>query len=189
MENNFNKFRRAAFGGFNREDVISYIEKMKNEFFDYKKEVESTVEQLNGKIRELEAAYEAALVTVEVVTPDTFEEEEQVNPVSDINEATRKLRTVADELCKNLSDFMLRVTENSGVNSTAEAQDEIIPDEAVEELEIPAGKADRVSEILKATDSFSCISSIEENAASAEEDPKKEKRNILDVLGEMSFLK
>lgn len=190
MENNFNKFRRAAFGGFNREDVISYIEKMKNEFFDYKKEVESTVEQLNSKIRELEEAYEA--VSVPSVNDNTDEIEEiaeEINPVSDINEATRKLRSVADELCKNLSDFMVKVTENNVVIESEELHAE--PESAssaVEEIELVAVKDDKVTSILKAVSSFSCSISTEENC-SVEKDEVKQEKNILDILGGASFLK
>lgn len=115
MENNYNRFRRAAIGGFNRQDVIEYIEKMKNEFFDYKKEVEKTVSQLNEKISELEKLSQAKETdfaenteTVQDVSSDG-----ESDAVSDINEATLKLRMVADELCKSLSDFMERVSENA----------------------------------------------------------------------------
>lgn len=38
----FNRlFRKAAFGGFNKEDVINYIEKTKNDFFEYKQQSEN----------------------------------------------------------------------------------------------------------------------------------------------------
>ncbi len=189
MENNFNKFRRAAFGGFNREDVISYIEKMKNEFFDYKKEVELTVEQLNSKIRELEEAYEA--VSAPALSEDTtvIEETEEVNPVSDINEATRKLRSVADELCKNLSDFMVKVTENSIIAEGEELQAEEESADAFEEIEITAAQEDKVALILKATSSFSCSVSCEEKITAEKKEVKQEKKNILDILGGASFLK
>lgn len=188
MENNFNKFRRAAFGGFNREDVISYIEKMKNEFFDYKKEVELTVEQLNSKIRELEEAYEAVSTPVMSENSAAIEEAEEINPVSDINEATRKLRFVADELCRNLSDFMVRVTENNVIAESEELKEE----ETVvvfEETEAETAQEDKVASILKATSSFSCSVSFEENQTAEKQEAKKEKKNILDVLGGASFLK
>lgn len=128
MENNYNRFRRAAIGGFNRQDVIEYIEKMKNEFFDYKKEVEQTVSQLNEKISELEKLSEAkeAECAEEVTVPEENGEEGGKDAVSDINEATLKLRMVADELCKSLSDFMERVSENavSVVIETRTAEEE-----------------------------------------------------------------
>ncbi len=189
MENNFNKFRRAAFGGFNREDVIRYIEKMKNEFFDYKKEVELTVEQLNSKIRELEEAYEAVSTPMLSERTAVIEEAEEVNPVSDINEATRKLRSVADELCKNLSNFMVKVTENSVIAESEELQSEEDISDAVVEIEVATVQEDKVALILKATSSFSCSISNEENLTAENEEVKQEKKNILDVLGGASFLK
>jgi len=190
MENNFNKFRRSAFGGFNREDVISYIEKMKNEFFDYKKEVELTVEQLNSKIRELEEAYEAVSAPALIEDTAVIEEAEEVNPVSDINEATRQLRSVADELCKNLSNFMVKVTENSVVAEVEEPQAEETAD-VVEETEASAvqEEEDKVASILKATSSFSCSVYCEENLMAEKQEVKQEKKNILDFLGGASFLK
>ena len=57
MNKEYTSFRKAAFGGFNRRDVISYIEKMRNESFEYKKQVEETVKSLNEKIRELNRDY------------------------------------------------------------------------------------------------------------------------------------
>ncbi len=190
MENNFNKFRRAAFGGFNREDVIRYIEKMKNEFFDYKKEVELTVEQLNSKIRELEEAYEA-VSTPQVDGSDAVieDETEEINPVSDINEATRKLRSVADELCRNLSDFMVKVTENKTASENIEVQFEEEIAEEIRDIEAPTETEDKVASILKAADTFSCSVSCEEKAETEKEELKAEKKNILDILGGASFLK
>ncbi len=191
MENNFNKFRRSAFGGFNREDVISYIEKMKNEFFDYKKEVELTVEQLNSKIRELEAAYEAVSVP-SVCADEAAEEETHTNPVSDINEATRKLRSVADELCRNLSDFMVKVTENNAVAENTEIIEQDVPVEETAETEAEAETEteteDKVSSILKAVNAFSSTVSVEDEAVTGIIEEKKEKKNILDILGGASFL-
>lgn len=125
MENNYNRFRRAAIGGFNRQDVIEYIEKMKNEFFDYKKEVEQTVSQLNEKISELEQLCETreAECAEEITVPEENGEDGGNDAVSDINEATLRLRMVADELCKSLSDFMERVSENA-VSVVIERRDE-----------------------------------------------------------------
>lgn len=219
MENNYNRFRRAAIGGFNRQDVIEYIEKMKNEFFDYKKEVEQTVSQLNEKISELEKLCETkeAEFVEEVAAAEENGEEGGNDAVSDINEATLKLRMVADELCKSLSDFMERVSENAvsvvierredeeESEKCIEEEEEVICEEAQEDVcdeeaqqeETPeeAEKAetekaeDKVSSILKAADSFCFIGEkTEAVSAEKEEEPVSEKRNILDILGSASFL-
>ncbi len=199
MENNYIKFRKAAFGGFNREDVINYIEKMRNEFFDYKKEVESTITQLNEKVRELEAV--SALHGEQDIKADTYEAEAEkditADPVNDINEATNHLRMVADELCKSLCDFMDRVSENtvSVVIEKSDSEQEFDEDAAVvvsessdEEKEIEEEiKEDKVASILKATDSFCCYADVL-TQEQAEEVVQSEKRNILDVLSGASFL-
>lgn len=115
MDNNYNIFRRAAVGGFNRQDVISYIEKMRNEFYDYKKEVEQTISQLNEKISELEAICQAGEASCEVPAdvPMAASEADETDAVSEINEATLRLRMVADDLCKSLCMFMEKVSENA----------------------------------------------------------------------------
>ncbi len=195
MENNF-KFRKAAFGGFNREDVINYIEKMRNEFFDYKKEVEATITQLNEKIRELEDL--SALHSQQETKAELCEKEEEndiaANPIDDINEATNHLRMVADELCRSLCDFMDRVSENTvsvviekQASEEEAAEEEITEASADEAIEAEEDeKEDRVSAILKSTGSFCCSCEITEEASAKE--AVTEKKNILDVLSGASFL-
>ncbi len=192
MENNYGKFRKAAFGGFNREDVINYIEKMKNEFYDYQKEVEQTVAQLNAKIRELESTCQTMAETAH--EPLTEEVNESADPVTDINEATQKLRMVADELCKSLCSFMHRVSENavSVVIEKEEPAEEIVAEDEETSEDITEECAEEISEdkvslILKATSSF-CCEKVAENSGNTE-DTIAEKRNILDILGGAAFVK
>ncbi len=215
MENNYNRFRRAAIGGFNRQDVIEYIEKMKNEFFDYKKEVEQTVSQLNEKISQLEQLCETKEADfVQEIAPDEENGTESGNDaVNDINAATFKLRMVADELCKSLSDFMQRVSENAVSVVIERETDEEKTEEYIEETEeeiceesgedvcdeeaepeeaendVTETAEDKVLSILKATDSFCFVGEdIEAVTADKEEEPVSEKRNILDILATASFL-
>ncbi len=111
MGKEFGSFRKAAFGGFNRKDVIDYIEKMRNESFEYKKQVDETVRSLNEKIRELE---NAARFIESPATPETVPDAEvpAVQDFGDIGVATKHLKTVADELCRSLGDFIERLNEN-----------------------------------------------------------------------------
>lgn len=198
MEGNYISFRKTKVGGFNKKDVISYIEKMRNDFFDYKVAVESTIDKLNAKVRELEMACEdqkeqirEVIVEVPVVT------ENSADPLNDINEATSQLKIVADELCRNLSDFMLKMStkENNSakpeifenVSAYIEETAKEIFEEASECAEAKASAQDKVSEILNSSLNFSFS---KENSAPAEvkvEEPKKEK-NILDCLSGRSFL-
>ena len=211
MEGNYISFRKTKVGGFNKKDVISYIEKMRNDFFDYKVAVESTIDKLNAKVRELEMACEDQMEQVRELEAACEDQKEQIrevivevpvaaensaDPLNDINEATSQLKIVADELCRNLSDFMLKMSakEHSSAkpeifeNVSAyieETAKEIFEESSESGVKSPA--QDKVSEILNSSLNFSFS---KENSASAEvkvEEPKKEK-NILDCLSGRSFL-
>ena len=212
MEGNYISFRKTKVGGFNKKDVISYIEKMRNDFFDYKVAVESTIDKLNAKVRELEMACEDQMEQVRELEAACEDQKEQIrevivevpvvtensaDPLNDINEATSQLRIVADELCRNLSDFMLKMStkENNSakpeifenVSAYIEETAKEIFEEASECAEAKASAQDKVSEILNSSLNFSFS---KENSAPAEvkvEEPKKEK-NILDCLSGRSFL-
>jgi len=204
MEENYISFRKAKVGGFNKKDVISYIEKMRNDFFDYKKAVETTIEQLNAKVRELEAACEGQKeqireVVVEVPVPAVNNND----PLTDINEATSQLRLVADELCRNLSDFMSKITSgelsavpvavkpeifddvSAYIEETAkvifEETSEPVSEEETEELVDET--VDKVAEILGSSCGFLFTKDKEDTEA---KEPEKEK-SILDCLNSCSF--
>lgn len=100
------KFRKATFGGFNRKDVIDYIEKIKNESFEYKKQVEETVNSLNEKMRELENAARFVNNGITENTSGIISQRYAKENFSDIGQATRELKAVADELCRSLGDFV-----------------------------------------------------------------------------------
>ena len=198
MEGNYISFRKAKVGGFNKKDVIAYIEKMRNDFFDYKKAVEATIDQLNAKVRELETACEGNNQPAAVACEATVEAVKSVDPVTDINEATTQLRMVADELCKNLTDFMSKM--NCAENHESEDKNqkpEIFEDveayieetakeifEVAQESEEP--KADKVAEILSSSANFS-FSKDEEKEEKATDAVEDEKKSILDTLSSSSF--
>lgn len=130
MDHSNRLFRKAVFGGFNKDDVIDYIESMKNEFFEYRKQVETTINELNQKISELESAG----ADVEKAEPSASQEEvaggfapvgtdftDNVNlSVGEINEATEHLKKTADKLCESLTEFMDRIS-TSCISVTVEA--------------------------------------------------------------------
>ncbi len=112
MEKELGTFRKTAFGGFNRRDVIDYIEKMKNETFEYKMQVEETVRSLNDKINELENV-------ARQLQKGDFNRDFSMNAGSldsfslgDIKTSTKHLKAVADELCRSLGSFIERLTQN-----------------------------------------------------------------------------
>ena len=118
MENNFNKFRKAKIGGFNRKDVIDYIEKIQNEFYNYKKETDETVSRLREKIAELESLTDNSCSTsVKADAEDRIvsdsEKSTESCPADEITLATSKLKNVTDELCNSLNEFIDRLSENS----------------------------------------------------------------------------
>ncbi len=136
MDNNFSKLRKATFGGFNKKDVIAYVEKVKNESYEYKSRIEKTVSELNSQVAELKKAADEAqrekeellrqigeLTTGEI---SVVAKESTNETVSEINEATTHLKNVADELCRSLREFMEKISENSVsvVIEGAEAEDE-----------------------------------------------------------------
>ena len=120
MEKDFRSFRTAAFGGFNKKDVITYIEKVQNEYFEYKKQVEATVDGLNKKIRELEnaaglaerAAFLAQRAAEQEENVQVVEQIVEESPAIDIGQATVQLMGVVDGLCKSLGEFMDRLNSN-----------------------------------------------------------------------------
>lgn len=149
MDNSNRLFRKAVIGGFNKDDVIDYIESMKNEFFEYRKQVEATIGELNQKIKELEEAgsiiREPDLPSVPDHISDEFEpfENEFKNNVSfsvdEINAATDHLKQTADKLCENLTEFMdkinssyIAVTVQAPVDETKKADEK--PEESISEL-------------------------------------------------------
>lgn len=56
MENNIT-FKKAFFGGFEREGVMNYIAEITDEFQKYKKETVLKVEEMKSKLSQLENAY------------------------------------------------------------------------------------------------------------------------------------
>ena len=205
MEENYVSFRKAKVGGFNKKDVISYIEKMRNDFFDYKKAVESTIEQLNAKVRELESACEGQKEQIrEVIVEVPVEVVNIADPLSNINEATSQLRLVADELCKNLTDFMSKISYNNCTSTRGQEKTEIFEnvsayiEETAKEIfeETPAESCcddeeknasdDRVATILGSSANFSFMKDNSESETSAVD--REDNKSVLDCLNGCSFL-
>ena len=149
MDNSNRLFRKAVIGGFNKDDVIDYIESMKNEFFEYRKQVEATIGELNQKIKELEEAgsviRDPDAPSAPVHIPDELEpfENDFKNNVSfsvdEINAATDHLKQTADKLCENLTEFMdkinssyIAVTVQAPVDEAKKADEK--PEDSISEL-------------------------------------------------------
>ncbi len=110
------KLRKTTFGGFNKQDVIAYIEKVKNEAYEEKNRLQKQIKELTDKIGELEAQVSAfdeeKDKLVKKIGELSVSGEGKNETVEEINEATNHLKNVADELCQSLRDFMERISEN-----------------------------------------------------------------------------
>lgn len=103
MENSTKLFRKSPLG-FNREDVINYIEKLKNDFYEYKASSEKTVNELSEKIKELEN--EICNKKSDTQVKSTADEIDFSSSVSQINEATDRLKETAEKICDDIGDFL-----------------------------------------------------------------------------------
>ena len=130
MGNSNRLFRKAKFGGFNKEDVMQYIETMKKDFFDYKAQVEETIHELNERLASFEGTGDASADQATVFADG--------NALS-INEATEHLKQVADELCDQMSRLIGRIRD--------EDVDEPEP-QPVPEPEAPELPQDKVESLL-----------------------------------------
>ena len=189
MDSNYNKFRKATFGGFNRKDVIDYIEKIQNEFFDYKTETEKTVKKLHEKINELER-----LTAGELQIAETEEKTEtsEFAPANEINEATDKLKNVTDELCRSLTDFIEKLSENS-ISVMLDIPYEENSDDENYDIECEKDKQEepfnKVESILSSVSSIFTLA--QKNETSAENKASvdmKANKSIKDILNSASFI-
>lgn len=154
MDNEFGTLRKKAFGGFNPKDVVDFIEKTRNELFEYKTSAQKNMEELKEKVEKLESE-NAALQKVNadlakansellenVKSTEAGENSEASGDsltVIEINAATNELKKVADDLCTSLRDFMDRIAQNSisvvVENSEAEAEEDFDTEKFMAELE------------------------------------------------------
>ena len=155
MDNMNRLFRKAKFGGFNKEDVMQYIETMKTDFFDYKAQVEETIRELNEKL--------AVLEKTDAPKAEPPAESSEDGAALSINEATEHLKQVADELCDKMNRLIGRI-QGEAPNETdaeAEAEPEQMPEEVTEpepepEPEQPETPQDKVQALLDGLFSKPC---------------------------------
>lgn len=196
-------FRNSVFGGFNKDDVIDYIENMKNEFFEYRSQVEQTVKELNKKIAALESeakaakqkaaeadkraadaveSSEAAVAAAQKAAEEKLalqkaaieEKERAADPVGEISLATDRLRRVADEICDNLSSFIDRISESSIAVTIAQPAEE--PAAPTAKTDVPERNVTADSKKASFADTESILSFIDGILASNENRKKEEEK-------------
>ena len=196
-------FRNSVFGGFNKDDVIDYIENMKNEFFEYRSQVEQTVKELNKKIAALESeakaakqkaaeadkraadaveSSEAAVAAAQKAAEEKLalqkaaleEKERSTDPVGEISLATDRLRRVADEICDNLSSFIDRISESSIAVTIAQPAEE--PAAPAAKTDVPERNVTAAEKKVSFADTESILSFIDGILASNENRKKEEEK-------------
>ncbi|MGN0447147.1 MAG: hypothetical protein ACI4GC_01225 [Acutalibacteraceae bacterium] len=195
MDKQLGIFRTVAFGGFNKKDVIDYIEKIRNDYYKYKSEVDETVKALSEKISEFENA--AKLSQQDEPSQEVAVDVQDNVKADDIDSSAKHLKSVADELCKSLSDFMDKLIEREHycqVNLSEEAQIENAEQEALsfEDREAADVELSVFDKLFPKGASF--IFDASEKTAAVEEKPQNEKKknesdSVLSVLDSVSFLK
>ena len=184
MEKEFSTFRKSTFGGFNRKDVISYIEKMRNESYEYKMQVEETVKSLNEKIVELENA--ARLMEVDLaVCGEEVNAPAALENMGDISDATVHLKAVADELCRSLGEFMEKLSRKGLFEKT---EDDISSDaDIISETEEASDEKSLVDGILSSL-SFIFEDGAESDPVAEVKEAEKKSDTVTDILEVLSFL-
>ena len=143
MENSTRLFRKAAFGGFNRDDVMAYIEEQKRTFADYKAEVEETISDLKEKLALLESAQPG-------ISADAAQ-----NSVSDLSETTDRLKAVADALSCSLDRLIDRFSfgtepkDDEPADAPADLVSSVLSNLYAEKAPAPAQKTSEKSEALE----------------------------------------
>ena len=195
MDKQLGIFRTVAFGGFNKKDVIDYIEKVRNDYYKYKSEVDETVKALSEKISEFENAAKLSQQD-EPLQEVTVDVQDNVK-ADDIDSSAKHLKSVADELCKSLSDFMDKLIEREHCCQECFSE-EMKNENAVQEV-ISFEKVENADEDLDILDKLfpkgaTFIFDASEKTAAVEEKPQNEKKknesdSVLSVLDSVSFLK
>lgn len=111
-------FKKATFGGFDKEDVMNYIAKITDEFQSYKNQTIVTVDKLREKIdalekekNELQEKYDNLCEEMNGIQEKT----EESTPEAAVN--TDEIKQIIESLYENINGFMsvLGNTENEPV--------------------------------------------------------------------------
>ncbi len=123
MDNEFGTLRKKAFGGFNPKDVVSIIEKSRNELFEYKNEAQKNIEELKSKIEKIEKEKEALEKVNEDLGKANSELQKENAELKKTNEELSFEKNNLEEVIENKSKA-LPVSDNSLIYIN-EATDEL----------------------------------------------------------------
>lgn len=127
MEKNIT-FKKTFFGGFEREDVMNYIAALTDEFFRYKKETVSKVEEMKIKFAKLEEEYNALLEENKALKA----ENEDLNSSSaDEEESGENIKSLIESLTESMNVLISVLS----VEEKSESETEEVTQEATGEKE------------------------------------------------------
>lgn len=103
-------FKTVPFGGFDKVQVIDYIEKLRNDFHRERESMLAEQEELRKQIAALEERLEGKEPVKRVFDPEqaallsgiTSKE----NAVSEINAAAERLKNIGDEVCQSIKEIL-----------------------------------------------------------------------------------
>ena len=124
-------FKKAAFGGFDKEDVMNYIAKITDEFLTYKNQTIATIDKLQEKIGELEKEknelqekYDALCEDMNGIQEQTEEKEAEPSVNTD------EIKHIIESLYENINGFMSVL--GGSENKPAEEENENVSKSAPE---------------------------------------------------------
>lgn len=139
-------FKKATFGGFDREDVMNYISKITDEFQEYKIQTIKTIDMLKEKIAELEKdnnilqeRYDELIL--DLAKCQEIEVEEQAETVPS---TTDEIKMIIESLYENINGFINTLSDNA---TSAELKDE-------DNAEADSAEEIRDDELLKIIDKY-----------------------------------
>lgn len=125
MENNIT-FKKSFFGGFDRENVMDYIAEITDEFHKYKKETVLKVEEMKGKISELEKAYNSILEENEKLKAEISD--------FDAKESAQAEKPDIEKLIGSLTESMNVLISVLSTEDGDEADEEKINEEEISDM-------------------------------------------------------
>lgn len=98
-------FKKAAIGGFDKEDVMNYIAKITDEFQAYKQQAQKTITELKANVAELEKANSELLEKYDAVCEKLNEHNEETTEKADAA-PTEDIRTMIEGLYDNIKSLI-----------------------------------------------------------------------------------
>lgn len=127
-------FKKATFGGFDKEDVMNYIAKITDEFQAYKTRTIKTIDTLKEKVEELEESNKELQEHCDQLNAEMMRVQEADEEKTDQSAVTTdEIKSIIESLYENINGFMSSLSggkdeapdkENSEEHSENEFEDD-----------------------------------------------------------------